>query len=99
MTGRGADVYVRQWNGSERLDRGSPSMGFPGVGSSTDPSMELDPSGRLGVGFRTRGSLADTYVRRWTGTTWEAVGDALTGDTRSGSVTSHIRAAGYVRPE
>ncbi len=84
--GAGGDqeIYLRRWNGTawEELD-GSASgggvsntpIGASSVGQSEAPAVALGPDGSPVVAWveRVASSDLEVYVRRWNGSTWEAM--------------------------
>ncbi|MDB4955591.1 MAG: exported protein of unknown function [Myxococcales bacterium] len=77
---------LRRWNGSvwEEL-AGSASGNCLGSDASA-PSIAIDVFDRIVIAWSQSGpSICDVYVKRWTGTTWEALGNSATGNGISGT--------------
>ena len=92
------DIYVQRWMGGSWHMLGS-ALRAKGGSSKASPSLAVDGSGGIFVAWtESDGSLTtDAYVRRWTGSAWEAVGGALSasaGSTSVLSVTLQLNASG-----
>jgi hypothetical protein len=72
------DVYVRWWNGQNWEDVGASLSANPGNTAAGTPSIQIDIDGLPVVAWReSDGAEYNIYVRRWTGTAWETLGEAL----------------------
>lgn len=77
----GSSIYVRRWSGSSWVAVGgalnvAPAGGTP---SATRPSLALEPNGNPSVAWEEADAAGvhHVHVRRWDGTTWKVLGDAL----------------------
>ena len=104
------DIYVTRWNGAEWTAVGRPVPaadgtagrgGAGGVSNSASgsfiPSLAADATGRLVLAWEEDAAGGATYVwvRRWTGTTWAALGTSASGSgiTQTGTSNSLPRVA------
>jgi Bacterial Ig domain len=74
--GASFNIYIKRWNGTNWFAVGN---GFLDVNTNryaTDPSLVLDSSGNPVVAWQEfDGNFYNIYVKRWSGTTWAAVGN------------------------
>lgn len=73
-------INVRRWNGSSWDELGSAVDANPSASTeASQPRLILDASDNPVIAWsETDGTANNVYARRWTGTTWEALGEALT---------------------
>ncbi|RKH36575.1 Ig-like domain-containing protein [Corallococcus sp. CA031C] len=74
-------VHVRRWSDDSWEPVGGPLDALDGETSASKASLALDAQGNPVVAwaeYQPEGGLVSRlYVRRWTGSTWEPLGDAL----------------------
>ncbi len=95
-----AEIYLRRWDGSNWSDLGGSASGggiSDNNGASLWPAVAVDPDGNPWVAWHDA-SAGDTeiYVRRWTGTAWEPVGD---GSADGGGISNNAGSSAYVALE
>jgi hypothetical protein len=79
--GRGYEIYVRRWNGSNWEEVGAGSASGGGISNNDSwsyrPSLAVAPDGRPYVAWNGSSSEDyEIYVRRWNGSSWEEVGSS-----------------------
>ncbi|MBN1139703.1 MAG: hypothetical protein JXM73_24230 [Anaerolineae bacterium] len=104
------EIYVRRWNdeGWEEMGTGSASDGgiSDNAAVSSAPSIAIAPDGTPYVAWHdeSNGGKREVYVRRWTGSAWEEVGEgaatgggvSATGSASSPSIAVAPDGAAYV---
>jgi hypothetical protein len=90
--GKQAEIYVKRWNGTSWSAVGTGSASGGGVSNTPTlselPSMDIGPDGSLYLAWQEAdGGAKDIYVKRWNGTSWEAIGQS----TGSGGISQTSR--------
>jgi hypothetical protein len=89
-----ASIFVYRWDGNAFKAIGGALNGTPN-GSAYKPALALDGSGNPVVAWQeSDGFNENIYVKRWTGTSWQSVGEGVLSaqnDTRSSPVPTPAR--------
>lgn len=85
-TGNGERVNVWRWSGSAWQPLGGPMSAAGGRVDAVTPSLALDAQGGPVVAWsESQASASSLYVRRWNGSAWEPVGEALSATAAGGT--------------
>lgn len=78
VTGEGANVYVRKWNGSSWAQLGG-ALDLTPTTYVYEPDVAVDSQNRPVVVWvePVPGQSNNVYVKRWNGSTWDQLGGAL----------------------
>lgn len=87
------EIYVRRWNGSTWEEVGNGSASGGGIsnndGRSRFPSIAFAPDSTAYIAWHdvrsSASQIADIYVRRWNGSTWEEIGN---GSASNGGISN-----------
>lgn len=95
-----AEIYLRQWDGSDWSELGGSANGggiSDNSGASQWPSVAVAPDGQPWVAWHDSSAGDDEiYVRRWTGTAWEPVGN---GAASGGGISNNNGGSAFVALE
>jgi hypothetical protein len=84
ITGKGPqdfNVFVGPWNGNKWAALADASLNTNPNAYAGSPSLALDAQDRPVVAYKEAKAGFDVFVKRWTGSAWQALGGSVDGDT------------------
>lgn len=83
------NIYVKRWTG-ESWEALGEALDIQAYRPASLPNAALDNFGQPLVSWSEDNTSANTYVKRWNGTSWERLGDAVDIHTRTLSTYSNL---------